>query len=405
MKRNINLLLMLLTGLFLMQSTLLADDWPRWRGPNRNSISKETAWRPEALTRNFTKAWEVQVGAGWSAVAVHRGLVYTMGNQNSQDKVTCLKEEDGSTVWQFAYDSPAGNFPGPRSTPVVDENLVFTLGRNGDLHALNAKTGKLIWHVNVMKTHGAQNVSWGFCASPVIEGDMLIINANTHGIAFNKRNGQTIWASAPGKCGYASAVIYTQNGKKMTAIFGQKAVYGVELATGKALWSYPWETDYDVNAADPVYYNGHMFISSGYNRGCTLLDLSEATPKAVYENKKLCSQFGSFVVKGRYIYGADGNAGNRDAQITCMNIESGEVVWSEVIGNNALMAAGDHLITISERGRVHILKWTHDAFQEVANAVVLPTSRRNATWTAPVLANGRLFCRNGAGQLVAIDLR
>jgi len=391
--------------LLFVQSVLLADDWSKWRGPHRNSVSAETAWRPEALNSNFTKAWEVQVGAGWSAVTVHRGWVYTLGNQSSQDVITCLKEDDGSTVWQFAYDSPAGNFPGPRSTPVIDGDKLYTLGRNGDLHALEAATGKLIWHVNVMETHGAVNVSWGFCSSPVIEGNRLIINANTHGIALDKSTGKTLWASAPGKCGYASAVIYTQNNKEMTAIFGQKAVYGVELATGKVLWSYPWETDYDVNAADPVYYNDKLFISSGYDRGCTLLDISGAAPKAVYENKNMRSQYGSFVIKGKYIYGPDGNAGDRDAKITCMNIETGDVVWSETIGNNALMAAGDHLITISERGRVHIAKWSPESYQEVANAVVLPTSRRNATWTAPVLANGRLYCRNGAGQLVSIDLR
>jgi outer membrane protein assembly factor BamB len=154
-----------------------------------------------------------------------------------------------------------------------------------------------------------------------------------------------------------------------------------------------------------VYYKGKLFISSGYDRGCTLLDITGNNPKPVYENKNMRSHFGSFVTKGRYLYGPDGNTGDANAMLTCMDIETGEVKWSQSIGNNALMAAGDYLISITERGRVYIAQWTETGYKEIASAVVVPTSRRNPSWTAPVLANGVLYCRNGEGQLVAIDLK
>ncbi|MCK5146364.1 PQQ-like beta-propeller repeat protein [bacterium] len=397
--------ILLIALMALFTSSLRADDWSRWRGNNANSISLEKNWNPEALGAQFKKVWEVQVGNGWSTVSVSKGHIYTMGNVDSKDIVLCLDEKTGTTLWQYAYDCPAGNFPGPRSTPVLDGTLVYTVGRNGDIYALDIKTGKVKWHVNVMSTFGAENITWGFSSSPVIDGNMLIINANTHGIALNKKTGSKIWASAPGKCGYASATIYTHNNKKFAAIFSQNAVYGVELSTGTPAWSYPWTTDYDINASDPVYYEGKIFISSGYNRGCTLLDISGSKPKAIYENKNMSAHFGSVVLKGKYLYGPDGNTGDGNAKLTCLNIETGNVEWSKVIGNNALIAAGDYLITISERGRVHIARWTYESYKEIATAVVLPTSRRNPTWTAPVLANGVLYCRNGLGQLVAIDLK
>ncbi len=156
--------------------------------------------------------------------------------------------------------------------------------------------GKVRWQRNIVRDFNVRPPTWGFAGSPVVEGDLLILNAGVSGLALNKRTGDKVWVSKPGIGGYATPVIYDHKGKRRVAIFGQKAIYGVEADTGREAWSYQWITSYDANAADPLVHENRVFISSNYGSGCALLDISNHKPKLIWKNNNINSHFSAFIL-------------------------------------------------------------------------------------------------------------
>ncbi|MHC4105315.1 MAG: PQQ-binding-like beta-propeller repeat protein, partial [Planctomycetota bacterium] len=292
----------------LVISRAEAADWPQWRGLNRDSISKETGWDPQALNKPRI-IWKAKVGIGFSSAAVKDQYLYTMGNENNIDTVYCLDANTGKEIWTYSYPCDLGEHPGPRATPTVDDNLVFTLSREGHLYCFNAKNGKVRWKRNITKDFKVTPPGWGYAGSPVIDGDILLLNAGVSGIALNKKSGKKIWVSRQGTGGYATPVIYDWNEKRCAAIFGQKALHAVVVETGELLWSYPWRTDFDVNAADPVVEGNRVFISSGYGTGSALLEMSKkGPPRLIWKNNILRSHFSSIIYLDGYLYGNDGQS-------------------------------------------------------------------------------------------------
>jgi outer membrane protein assembly factor BamB len=389
------------TAILLLAVTFCtAADWPKWRGPDANGISKETAWNPAAV--NTPKVlWTKDLGVGHSATSIVKGRLYTMGNKNDQDIVYCFDAKTGNELWTYSYSCKAGNYAGPRATPIFDNSYLYTLSRNGDVYCINASNGKKVWHVNLMTEFGAQNLKWGFSCSPVIVDNMLLLSANAHGIALDKTNGRKIWASPPDKGNYSSPVIMSIGSKKIAAIYGPKAINGVDIKTGNKLWSYTWETSYDINGADPIPFDGKLFISSGYGHGCALLDISGGSPKLLWENKNMKNQFSSSVLIKGHLYGVNGNTGK--AQLSCVNANTGTQKWSQPADSEALMAADGKLIVLDKSGNLSIVKASPDGYEEIAKGSVLPKGKAK-NWTAPVLANGLIYCRNSTGTLVCIDV-
>ncbi len=374
-----------------------ADDWARWRGPEGTGISKETGWRPEAVKEAKTK-WKTNLGPGHSSVAVSGNRVYTMGNQGGNDVVYCFNEETGAEIWKHTYPCAPGNYAGPRATPVVDGAFVYTVSRNGDAFCLDAKTGKVVWKANVL-AGGARNVEWGVAGSPLIAGNMVIFNVGSHGAAYSKANGQKIWSSS-GACGYASPVMFKFKGRDCLAMFGAKEVSVVDLGRGQKLGSYSWVTEYDVNAADPLHMEGKLLIASGYNRGCALLDVASGL-KPLWENKNLRCHFSSPVFLNGHIFGVDGNTGG--GQLRCIDPRTGEPKWTERGRFENLTAANGKLLTMDGGGALKIVEADPSGYKEVARAVVLTGG--GTKWTAPVLANGAIYCRGGNGDLVCVDVK
>jgi outer membrane protein assembly factor BamB len=378
-----------------------ANDWPCFRGPERNSISTEKDWDPAALSKKVKMAWSGNVGEGYSAVSIKDGKLYSMGNTDDTDIIYCLDAATGKEIWKKSYPSKKGSYPGPRATPTVDDGKVYTLGRNGDVLCLDAKTGKVAWQKNVIKEYGADNIKWGLAGSPCVYGNALVINAGKHGIVLNKATGEKVWDSSPGKGGYSTPVIYKKDKTHCVSVFGEKGVYGVDLKTGKQLWFYEWETSWDVNAADPTVVGDKIFITSGYKRGCTLLDISGATPKSLWENKEMASQFSSPVYLDGNIYGISGNAGKGD--LKCIDLNTGKVKWSHDSGFGSLMVADNKLIILNERGVLTIAEASPSGYKEISSAKVMDPKGAKC-WTMPVLCNGKIYCRDSKGQLVCIDV-
>jgi len=391
-------------GLILLVSTgmprAVADDWPRWRGPNADGISSETGWNPAALSDGADVAWRKKVGLGYSSVTVKDGRLYTMGNTGKRDVIYCLDAATGKELWTHSYACGKGSHPGPRSTPTVDGDRVYTLGRAGHVHCLDAARGKVVWARNISEEEGAPPPKWGFAGSPVVEGKMLLLNACQAGIALDKASGKTLWASEPNRSGYATPVVYDLAGRRYGLFFGARGLHGVDIRDGRTLWSYEWKTSYDVNASDPIVSGDKVLMSSGYGRGSALLDISRGTPECLWTSKTMRNQFSTSVLIDGYLYGIDGNAGR--GTLCCMKLETGEEAWRQELGFGALMAADGKLIIMEETGTLVVADVSPTAYREIARASEVGEKK---FWTMPVLSGGRIYCRNHQGDLVCVSVQ
>lgn len=392
-----------LAAFTISTATVKAADWPRFRGPDGNGVSMETDWNPSSLATPKI-AWKVNVGKGYSSVSVVDGKVFTLGNIDSastkNDVVVALDLNSGKTLWSFSYPCKPGDYPGPRSTPSFDNGNLYTLSREGDLFCLNSSTGKMIWKKNLVTDFKTENIKWNFAGSVVIDNDMLILNANSAGLALNKKDGSVKWNSAAGAGGYSTPVACMVNGKKCFVIFGKKAVNVVDAANGAIVSSYPWETSWDVNAADPLVVDNSIFITSGYGTGCALMDPSVNPAKEIWKNKNIRSHFSSPLYIDGYIYGIDGNAGK--GELKCLDPKTGNVLWAQDVGFGGMSAANKKLILLSEKGTLTIADALPKGYTQISSGKVVD---KPLCWTSPILANGRILSRNNEGDLVCVDVR
>jgi outer membrane protein assembly factor BamB len=383
------------------QAKLGASDWSRWRGPDGNGISKESDWKPQALAPAPKIAWRNNVGSGHSSVLVVGKRLYTMGNVGGKDFFYCLETEKGRLIWQSGYVCPAGNFPGPRATPALDGELLYGLSRQGHAVCVETEAGKVKWQKNLILEFGAKNVDYGLAGSPLVVGDAVIYNVGAHGIALNRTTGEKIWASPGGPCGYASPVSLKFKGKEAVAIFGASDLFILEAQTGDRLDSIAWHTQFDANAADPVGFEGKLFITSAWDRGCALLDLSDGKLRPVWENKNFRGHFASPICLDGSIYGVDGNTPN--GELRCIDAATGSVKWTQKGGFESVSVAGGKLLALDKRGVLTVAEAVPTGYKEIVKAAIQSPKAKN--WTAPVLSNGFLYCRNSDGELVCIDVR
>ncbi|MHC5078174.1 MAG: outer membrane protein assembly factor BamB family protein [Planctomycetota bacterium] len=376
-------------------------DWPRWRGPNGDGISTESGWNAKALSGDPKVIWKKNMGNGHSAPSIVGPHLYTMGSTGSEDVVHCLNVDTGDEVWRFPYACRAGNYPGPRTTPTVDEGCVYTLSREGHLFCLDAAKGKKKWETHIVQKFNAQFPKWGFAGSVTIEGRYLLVNAGLCGLALDKKTGKKVWSTGGGKCGYSTPVVFNIGRRRFAAIFGEKAFYVVDVKGGKKLCSFPWETTHDVNAADPVLCGRSLFITSGYGKGCALLNPASGKASQVWKNRSIGSHFSSPVYIKGFLYGFHGNTGGRRGSgLKCLDARNGKELWTESCGYGSLSAADGKLLILTEPGELIIAKATPKGFSAYSRCSAL----RSKCWTPPVLCRGRIFCRSTTGDLVCIDV-
>jgi outer membrane protein assembly factor BamB len=374
-------------------------DWPHWRGPQANGISAESSWEPAKLSE-LTFAWQAQVGSGFSGVAVVGDRLYTMGYAQGSEQVLCLDVRSGKQLWRQAYQSSLGEYPGPRVTPTVDGDRVYTLGQFGTLLCLDRASGSVIWKKDVVQDLGASKPTWGFAGSPVVWENLLLLNAGRAGMAVDKATGERVWGE-PGTGGYASVVVFEAQGKTQLAILGERALYAVEPRKGAVSWSYPWVTAYDANVADPLVIGDSVFISSNYNRGCALLSMRSEGVESVWNNTTVSSHFSSFVFLDGAIFANDGDANSHRGAFVCLDPATGDTRWRQDLGVGSLLAAGGRLLLLGERGKLRVAEASTSEYREIVSAD-FPAS---VYWTAPVLSHGRLYVRNLKGDLFCVDLR
>jgi outer membrane protein assembly factor BamB len=274
------------------------------------------------------------------------------------------------------------------------------------LFCLDAATGKIVWQKNVNDELGLtvfkeHTPEWGYAGSPLVQGEKLILNVGTAGAALDKTSGKVIWSTGKQLSGYSTHVPFNVGGETHLAVFGAKGAYAVALKDGKQLWHYPFETSYDVNAADPILVGNKVFISAGYGHGAALFQFEGGRVTTIWENKNMRNQLNSCVLVGGHLYGLDGDHGGRSSALRCIEFETGKVKWTEAsVKPGGLMAADGKLIVLSEPGELIIAPASPDSFKAIARAQVMG----GKCWTTPVLSHGRIYCRNAKGDVVCVDV-
>lgn len=375
-----------------------AADWPVWRGPNRDGISTEKLTGTEVK-----KLWETNIGIGFASFTVADGRVYTTGHADSKDTVFCFDAATGKEVWKHDYAADLGDKyyeGGTSATPTLENGKAYHLSRWGDLFCFDAATGKIVWQKNVQKETEANIPDWGFAGSPLVHGDLLILNVGKAGAAVEKATGKLVWKSDTDNAGYCTPYPITVNGKAQVVLSSGRAYKGIDPSNGAVLWEHTWSTSYGVNAADPILSGTQLFISSGYNKGCALLDLASSEPKEVWRSRVMKNQFNSSVLIEGHLYGSDGDE-SKNSSLKCIDFATGTEKWSDAgVGFCSLMAADGKLIIVTAKGELIIAKANPAKFEPISRTPVLS----GRCWTAPVLSNGRIYVRNAAGQMACLSV-
>jgi outer membrane protein assembly factor BamB len=383
---------------------LVAGDWPHWRGPDHNGVSSETGWSDQWPASGPKVAWKTQVGLGFSSFVVARNQAVTMGHADEKDTVFCFAADSGKELWRHSYPSELGDKyfdGGTTGTPTFDGERVFTLSRWGDVFCLNAADGKVLWSKNVQSETGARVPDWGFGGAPLVFGERLILNVGDAGLALDKKTGTIVWKSEPKSAGY-STPLTMKRGNDSFAVFGSGQSYvAVNLKDGKEAWRIRWLTQYGVNAADPIVEGDRIFLSTGYGKGAALFELGGPEPRQIWKSKVLHTQMNAAALYKGHLYGVDGDTTDK-ASLKCIEFATGTEKWTHAgFGSGGVIIVDGKLVALSGTGELLVAPASSDGFKPASRAQILG----GKCWTAPVLANGRIYCRNSRGDVACVDVR
>jgi outer membrane protein assembly factor BamB len=381
-----------------------AEDWPNYRGPHHDAVSTETGWTTQWSPEGPPVLWKANVGVGFSSFAVSGGRSYTAGSAGNTSTIYCFDADSGKIVWKHSYASELGDHDfegGTTSTPTLDGDRVYFISRAGDLFCFDAASGKVFWQENIHAETKIRVPDWGYGGSPLVMGDLLVLNVGGAGVAVNKTTGKVVWKSASEDCGYSTPVPMSALGKSLVVLSNRHAFLAVEVQTGKEVWRIRWATQYGANAADPIVDGDRVLISSGYGKGAALLQSADGEPTAIWRSKVLRVHLNPAVRQGEFVYGLDGDY-TEGASLKCVEFATGKEKWTQAdCGPGSLIIADGKLIVLNEKGQLSIAPATPDGFKVIAHAQVLG----GKCWTSPVLSGGRIFCRDAQGDVVCLNVR
>ncbi len=431
--------------LFISCSTMMAEDWPQWQGPNRNAVSSETgllqAW-PEGGPK---LAWRSEgLGGGDGAPAVANGKLYGLSNREGKEIVWALAEADGKELWSVALgDAATQNAPqskeGPGGTPTVDGDRIYVIGMSGRLACLDAKDGKIVWQKNLKDDFGGTSPMWSFRESPLVDGDKVICTpgaANAMLVALHKNTGEVIWQTAAptsaapeneersnegerrargggggsgrggrGRSGgsragasYSSIIAIDHEGSKQYVQFTSSALIGVSADSGEVLWQYTKPANnMGINCSTPIYQDGLIFAASAYGAGGGAVKLKKDgngkyEAEEVYFTTNMQNHHGGMIVIDGALYGANG--GNGGGMMACLDFQTGETLWRDRKGpKGSLLFADGRLYLRSEEGPIVLIEPSKEGLVEHGR-FDQPDRSGLPAWAHPIVANGKLYIRD-----------
>lgn len=398
--------------------SLRADDYPQWRGPNRDGISRETGLLKQWPKEGPKQLWQGKnMGGGYSTPAVVGDQLFVLGNEGLENEfVKALATADGKEFWttrigNVGEPKQQPPYPGTRSTPTVDGDSLYVLGSDGDLACLDKSSGKARWQKNARAEFGGKPGRWAYSESPLIDGDALICTPGGESatmVALNKKTGEVIWKCAvPGgdAAGYASIVVSQAGGLKQYIQFVEKGVIGVEAKSGKFLWR--WDRPAQgspANIPTPVVFEDYVFAGSGRaGGGLAKLNVKDGAVEVqqIYFEQKVPTAIGGAIKLGKELYGTTAQA------MLCLDALTGQLKWEDrALGAAALCFADGRLYLHAENGDVALVEASPEGYREKGRftPAELPDRGRSKSWAYPVVANGRLYIRD-LGTLWCYDIR
>ncbi len=384
--------------------------WPDFRGPNRDGRYVagpiRTTWPREGLAQ----LWKQPVGGGYASFVVADGRAFTIEQRRDREVVAAYDVQTGRELWTNGWsanfqESMGGD--GPRATPTYDAGRVYALGAEGELRALDAAKGTVIWRHNILSENGASNIDWGMSASPlVVDGKLIVLPGGSRGssiVAYDKATGDVIWKAQNDAPGYTSPMLVTLAGVRQILVVSASRAMGVTVDEGRLLWEYPWSTFNGINVAQPILFShegaDRIFLSASYGRGAAVFEVARSgdtfQAKTIWENQRMKNRFSSSVLHNGFLYGLD------ESILTCIDATTGEQKWKAGrYGYGQILLAGDHIVVLTEDGQVVLVRATPDRHEEVARFEALS----GKTWNHPVIADGRLLVRN-AEQMAAYAIQ
>jgi outer membrane protein assembly factor BamB len=384
-------------------------DWPQWRGPDRNGISRETGLAAQWPPAGPPVVWSAtNVGGGYGSMAVSGARVFVQGLRNNESVVTSLNRADGKVVWTRAVGASRDNDqgPGPRGTPTVDGDRLYVLTENGDLAALRAQDGSVLWQRNILRDFGARNIPWLISESPLIDGNNVIVTPggrNAGIAALDKLTGKTVWVAKElsDEAGYASPIVADVQGVRAIITLTAEAGVGVRASDGKLLWRYQPVANSTANITTPVVQDNKVFYTSSYGTGGALLTLGARdgllTAQEVYFTRDMQNHHGGVIVLNGYLYGF------HNAIMTCLEFATGKQMWRDrSVGKGSLTYADRHFYVLSENHVVGLVEATPSGYREKSRFKI--ADQGWPSWAHPVVSGGRLYIRN-QGIVNAYDVR
>jgi len=408
MKKRTTLFAALITLISCGQS--FAGDWPNYLGPNHNGMVEEGSLRLDWKSEPPQTAWTRNVGAGCSSFAIADGKALTIGNQNEKDTVWCFDALSGEVIWKHVYSEPLHDLyytGGSSSTPTIDEDRLYTISKSGKLFCLKLDSGDVIWEKDYSVDFDGRQSKWGWGASPLVYGDQLIIDPGSRSgsiAALDKHTGDLLWKTGDSKPGYSTPSLIKIDGKNALAYFhsNELAVYDLDDPNKKELFSFPWRTNYGVNATNLQYLDGKMFLGSGYGSGYAIIDVTKLEPEIVHRDRSQQLQLQSNLLIDDRIIAVFGDEKKSNGTLASLDLSSGKTDWQQSLpgGTGNVIAIGDHFIVTTESGHVILAKIDKKGFTELGRLQpVLGTA-----WALPSFANGRLYFRNNLGKAVCLDV-
>lgn len=414
------------------QTATPEEDWPQWRGPNRDGVWKAQGLLDKFETPQIKARWRVPVGNGYSGPTVAGGRVYLTDRVTEPvplERIHCLDWKTGKPLWRYDYAcNYAGvNYPdGPRAAVTVREGAAYALGAKGHLHCLDAVTGKVKWSHDLYTEYDIDLPVWGIAAAPLLEGGLVITQIggarDACVVAFDAKTGKERWRALADKASYSAPIIVEQAGKRVLVCWTGERVVGLDPQTGKLYWDSPFPSKQVVIAvASPVVQGDRLFLTSFY-QGSLMLQLSRDKP-AVKPLWQRCGQnerntdalhsiISTPLLLGDHIYGVDSYG-----ELRCLDAKTGDRVWEDRTAvprarwaTIHFVRAREHIWMFNERGQVILADLTPRGYKEITRAqLIKPTTgqladRGGVCWSHPAFAYGHIFARNDE-ELVCASLK
>jgi outer membrane protein assembly factor BamB len=408
-----------------------ADDWPQWRGPDRDGVWKETGIVRELPPGQLPYAWSVEIGPGYSGPTVADGRVYVMDRQpkdrDATERIHCFDSQSGKSLWVVEYPAEyrISYTAGPRASVTVDQGKAYCVGAMGHLHCLDANNGAIIWKRDLQNDYDIQMPIWGIAASPLIYENTVILqvcgSGNACMVAFDIETGKEAWRSLNDRGGYSSPILIRQASRDVLVCWTGDSLSGLDPKTGEVLWGHPFPPSrMPIGIGDPVLSGEQLFVSCFYD-GSLMVRApkgrlsSEVLWRAVgpdeQHTRSLHAMIGTCIVQDNLVFGTDSYG-----EFRCLDATTGERIWED---NTAVPRArwatihmvreSDRVWMFNERGELMITKLSRDGLQILSRSQLIEPTREQlgqrggVCWSHPAFAEKSIFARNDR-RLVRVSL-